>query len=94
MNLDLKKDFLLISSTLPPTEANMMLVHLINSKINYHNLDDFSHFVRKERNIEYSKKRIIELNATKTSLKSFLDKADEKGYNVSVKMTISLEVSK
>lgn len=94
MNLDQKKDFLLINSTLPATEANALLIHLINNKINYHNLDDFSHFVRKERNIEFSKKRIIELNEIKNSLKTFLDNVNKMGFNVSVKMTISLEVSK
>lgn len=84
------KEFKLIDNTFTPDEANALLISLINSKINYHNLDDFSNFVRMDRNIEHSKKRVLELNETKNTIRSFIDLANEKGCNLMVKSTISI----
>ena len=94
MKKEEKKDFKLIDSTFSPNEANAVLTNLINSKINYHKLDDFSNFVRNDRNIEHSKKRISELNETKEQMKSFIDLANHNGSNLIIKSIISIEFTK
>ena len=94
MNATEKKEFKLIESTFTPEEANAVLTNIINSKINYHNLDDFSNFVRADRNIEHSKRRVSELNETKKALKSFIDLANENGYNLLIKSSIAIEFTK
>ena len=89
-----KKDFILIDGTFSPTEANAVLTNLITSKINYHILDDFSNFVRNDRNVEHSKKRISELTETKEQLRSFIDLANHSGSKLSIKSIISIEFTK
>ncbi|WP_264521551.1 hypothetical protein [Flavobacterium sp. N1994] len=89
-----KKEFQLIDGIFSPDEANAVLTNLITSKINYHNLDDFSHFVRSDRNIEHSKKRISELIATKNDMKSFIAMAKEKGCHLVIKSSIAIEITK
>ena len=89
-----KKEFKLIESTFTPEEANAVLTNLINSKINYHNLDDFSNFVRSDRNIEHSKRRVSELNETKTAMKLFIETANENGFNLLIKSSIAIEFTK
>ena len=86
-----KKEFKLIDNTFTPEEANAVLTTLINSKIAYHNLDDFSNFVRVDRNIEHSKKRISELIETKNAMKTFIDAANESGHNLVIKSNIIIE---
>jgi len=85
-------EFQLIDSIFTPEEANTVLSNLISSKINYHNLDDFSNFVRFDRTIAHSKKRIAELNETKAKLKQYIDVAQQKGCNLIVKSKVFIEI--
>lgn len=85
-------EFKLIDSIFTPEEASSVLTTLINSKINYHRLDDFSNHIRFDRDLTHSQKRIKELEAALTSLKQFTTKAKESGSNMVVKGLVTLAI--
>lgn len=80
----------LIDNTFSPAEAEKVLIKLINSKINYHNLEDFSNHIRFNNDPIHSKKRIQELNETKEKIKELIAIAEQKGVNLIVNSTIEI----
>ena len=62
----------LIDGTFSVEEAEKILTMLFNYKIDFHNREDFSNHVRFNKNIENSKKRILELIETKDDIKKSL----------------------
>ena len=52
----------LVKGTFTPLEASTVLYPLLNSKINYHNLEIFSSQIRNDGDIENSKHRLAYLN--------------------------------
>ena len=50
-------EFKLIKGTFSPEQAKIILNSLINSKINFHNLEDFSNSIRFNSDDSYSKKK-------------------------------------
>jgi hypothetical protein len=69
-------------------EAGNVLTTLINSKIDYHNLEDFSSHIR-FNNAFLIKKRLLELNETKEEIKKLLKVAEER-VKFSYKSTIEI----
>lgn len=93
MNVTEKKEFQLIDSVFAPDEATSLLLSLINNKINYHKIDDFSNHIRYDRDSTHSRKRIEELLKTSDELKEFTREAKIKGVRLIVKSRIYLEYS-
>ena len=60
----------LIEGVFSPQEAIKLISSLIQSKINFHKLDDFSNHIRYNKEIESSKNRIVELNQTLEEFKT------------------------
>lgn len=81
----------LIDGTFSVEEAEKILTMLFNYKIDFHNREDFSNHVRFNKNIENSKKRILELIETKDAIKKSL--ADLKSENVKLSINSTLHVT-
>lgn len=81
----------LIDGTFSVEEAEKILTMLFNYKIDFHNREDFSNHVRFNKNIENSKKRILELTETKDAIKKSL--ADLKSENVKLSINSTLHVT-
>ena len=62
----------LVEGSFLPSEAGKVLFSLINSKINYHNLELFSAQERSEDDLEHSKQRIEYLRNASEKLSEFL----------------------
>jgi len=85
--------FKLIEGVFTSEEAGDVLTKLINSKIDHHNLEDFSSHIRFNNDISNSKKRLLELNETKEEIKKLLKVAEGKGLNLFIKSTIEISFS-
>jgi hypothetical protein len=82
--------FKLIEGVFTSEEAGNVLTTLINSKIDHHNLEDFSSHIRFNKDISNSKKRLMELNETKEEIKKLLKVAEGKGLNLVIRSTIEI----
>ncbi|MFC6877019.1 hypothetical protein [Flavobacterium myungsuense] len=87
-------DFKLIDGIFSPTDAGKVLTTLINNKINYHNLEDFSNHIRFNNDLKHSKKRVMELNQSTEDIKKILELAESNGFNLLVKSTIDIKFVK
>lgn len=82
--------FKLIDGVFTPEEAAKVLTTLINSKIDYHNLEDFSNHIRFNKDLAHSKKRVVELTEAKETIKNLLEAATANGLNLVLKSTIEI----
>lgn len=87
-------DFKLIDGDFTPLEAEKVLISLINNKINYHYLEDFSNHIRFNKNLLHSKKRVVALNQAKEEIKKILELAKKNEINVIINSTIEIKFSK
>lgn len=85
-------EFKLIKGTFSPEQAKIILNSLINSKINFHNLEDFSNSIRFNADDSYSKKRIDELNEMKIKMNQLMSDADLKGKEVELKCQFEIKL--
>ena len=84
----------LIDSVFTPSEAGKVLTLLINNKINYHNLEDFSNHIRFNNDLSHSKKRVQELHLAKDEIDKIVELAKNEGLNLSVNSVIEIKLSK
>lgn len=75
-------EFELVNGNFNPEEAKTVINSLINSKINFHNLEDFSNSIRFNSDSSNSKIRIEQLNEIKTKINQLLTEANSKNLNV------------
>lgn len=73
-------------------EAKTVLMTLITNKINFHNLNSFSDYVRFNGSAEKSKKRILELTKTREEILKLMEDAEKKGMKLNIKSNISIEL--
>lgn len=85
-------DYKFIEGDFSVEEAKMLLMSLINSKVNFHNLNSFSDYARFNKDIEKTNKRISELNVTQDEILKMMEEADVKGMKINIKSTISIEL--
>ena len=85
-------EYKLVNGEFSAQEAQKVIMSLINSKINYHNLVSFSDFVRFNTKAEKSKTRVDELIKTRDDLLELLKKADQNNQNLKIKSFISIEL--
>lgn len=93
MNLQTHK-YKLVDGEFSGGEAHEILMALINSKIDFHSLYAFSNKIRFNSSDEDSKNRVDELMQTRDAISALIKKADDEGYNFSVKSDISIELVK
>ncbi len=81
----------LIKGEFSPEDASEIINHLFAKKINFHEIKNFSNEIRFGEADLKSKERIIELKEGKASLNEFLKDAREKGKNLRIVSSISVE---
>lgn len=85
-------NYKLIEGVFKPSEAQRMLLDLINAKINYHNLDSFSNHIRFNTEFSSSKIRIEELAKTSESIKELIELANNNNMQLIIKSEITIEL--
>ncbi|MBB1192574.1 hypothetical protein DNC80_02690 [Flavobacterium sp. SOK18b] len=84
--------FKLVEGQFEPTEAGKVLFSLINSKINYHNLEQFSNEIRFDQDHLHSKRRKETLQEASDYIKELIKEADAKNMELCVNGVIQIEM--
>ena len=84
--------FKFIDGDFSTEEAQVILMSLINNKIDFHNLFAFSNHIRFNNDINVSIKRVETLTATKSEIINLIRIAEEQGKNLRIKSTINIEL--
>lgn len=87
-----KYQYKFIEGDFSSEEAKTVLMTLINNKINFHNLNSFSDYVKNNGSSEKAKKRIAELTITRDAILELMEKAEKEGKKLSIKSDISIEL--
>ena len=82
----------LIEGIFFPKEAGKVLFSLLNSKINYHNLELFSAQERFDGNVEHSKLRIEYLKEMSEELTNFIKEASENHHQLEITGDIQIKL--
>lgn len=86
-----KYQFKLIQGDFSPQDAKTVLMSVINSKINFHNLNSFSEFVKNNEDCETSKQRISVLTASLVDINKLLEESDRNGKRLKINGDITIE---
>jgi hypothetical protein len=84
----------LIDGVFTPTEAQKILLELINTKISYHKLDDFSNHIRFNNDPSFSKARVAALINTSQSVKEVIEHAIKNKLQLKINSEIIIELVK
>jgi len=82
----------LVKGEFTPDEAKEVLFSLVMSKIRFHQLEVFSNGERNIGDIDYSEKRITELENSKIVIDSKINEAISKMKRIKINGTIEIEV--
>ena len=82
--------FKLIEGQFAPSEAGRVLFSLINSKINYHNLEIFSNQIRFDNENPHSKIRIKTLSDASEYIKELIKEASLKKMELQIESVIQI----
>jgi len=85
-----EQEFKLIEGVFQPDEAQKLLMEMINTKINFHNLDAFSNHIRFNTSMSNSKLRVNELNESADKIKDLVHYAKENNLELEIKSNISI----
>ena len=80
-----KQHFQLIDGTFTPSEAARVLLSLVKSKMDYHNMEKFSNEERFGRDLSHSEKRLHDLAKLNTNLKELFQSAAEANQHLKIK---------
>lgn len=86
------KKIKLIDGIFKPNEAQRVLSGVLNSKINYHKLEDFSNHIRFDSAVSNSKKRIDELQNAQQELIDLMEFAKINNKIIAVKSEIIIQL--
>ena len=84
----------LIEGIFDPNEAKTLLNSLINNKISFHSLEDFSSQIRFNKDTDHSKKRIEELNKMKALIDVVINQAEVEKHTLEIECMIKISVNK
>lgn len=73
-------------------DADKLLIALLNYKIDYHDREDFSNYIRFNHEIAHSKVRIQELLSTKDEVKQVIASAKEKNKKLVINSTLTIRL--
>ncbi|HEY9176764.1 MAG TPA: hypothetical protein VIN07_03695 [Flavipsychrobacter sp.] len=85
--------FKLIDSNYTASEAREILMAIINSKIQFHQLKTFSHDIRYGIPDAHSEKRIKELEETRRAITQFLQEHQHSDITFDVASTLTIKVT-
>lgn len=91
-NLKKMNEYKLVNGEFSAEEAQKIIMSLINSKIDFHNLIAFSNHIRFNNDVNASQKRIEELTASKDEIIELIRKGNQYGHRFKIKSTISIEL--
>jgi adenine C2-methylase RlmN of 23S rRNA A2503 and tRNA A37 len=86
-----KYQFKLIQGDFSPQDAKTVLMSVINSKINFHNLNAFSEFVKNNEDCEISKRRISVLSSSIKDINKLLEESERNGKRLKINGDITIE---
>jgi hypothetical protein len=82
--------FKLIDGTFTPAEANRVLTDLVNSKIHFHEMENFSSQERFGTDVTHSARRLKALRKLKLDLKKIFDSTAEKHRDLKINSHIEI----
>ena len=82
----------LIKGTFAPEDAKEILMELLNSKINFHNLKNWSSKERFGKPDSFSTQKLEYLNEARENLKIFLAEAINQKKNITINSTIEIKI--
>ena len=82
----------LIEGIFEPNEAKTLLNSLIDNKISFHSLEDFSSQIRFNKDTDHSKKRIEELNKMNTLINDVIIQAETEKHTLEIECIIKITV--
>jgi hypothetical protein len=82
----------LIDGIFEPNEAKTLLNSLIDNKISFHSLEDFSSQIRFNKDTDHSKKRIEELNKMNTLINDVIIQAETEKHTLEIECIIKITV--
>ncbi len=85
-------NFKLIDGVFQPTEAQKLLFELINTKINFHNLDAFSNHIRFNTTLSNSESRTQELKNSLEQIVVLVQSAKEQSLELEIHSNISISL--
>jgi hypothetical protein len=80
----------LIDGIFEPNEAKTLLNSLIDNKISFHSLEDFSSQIRFNKDTNNSKKRIEELNKMNTLINDVINQAETEKHTLEIECMIKI----
>lgn len=86
-----KYQFKLIQGDFSSQDAKTVLMSVINSKINFHNLNAFSEFVKNNEDCETSKQRISALSKASEDILNLIEESEKKGMKLKINGDITVE---
>ncbi|MFM7017305.1 hypothetical protein [Flavobacterium sp.] len=92
--METNKNFKLIDGVFNSKEAKKIIISLINNKINYHNLEDFSNHIRFNNVLSNSQKRISELQNAQKMIEELVDLAEKNQWKLKIESTVEINIQK
>jgi len=86
--------FCLISGSFSAEDARQVLLSLINHKINFHELNAWSHRERFGEDNAASLKRVEELSRTREEIAQLINKAAAMGQTLSINSSIEIDLDR
>ncbi len=86
-----KYQFKLIEGDFSSQDAKTVLMSVINSKVNFHNLNSFSEFVKNNETCETSKRRISVLSKASEDILKLIEESEKKGMKLKINGDITVE---
>lgn len=83
----------LIKGTFTPREAREILVELLNSKINFHNLKNWSSHERAGKPDAHSEQRLAYLNESRKKVETFFAEHINEEKNVTINSNIEITIA-
>lgn len=88
-----KKEIIeLIQGTFKPDEAREVLLQLINNKINFHNLKNWSSHERFGKPDAYSEQRLKKLEESRKKVEKFISDLDDGEHTITINSTIEINI--
>ena len=86
------EELTLVNGTYSATDAQHLLLSLVNHKIDFHTIEKWSHEERFGRDHDHSIRRLHELEQLHGTLKQLCKQAAEEGMQLKIKGQLSIEM--
>jgi hypothetical protein len=86
-----KYKFKLIEGDFSSQDAKTVLMTVINSKVDFHNLNTFSEFVKNNETCETSKRRVSALTTAREDILKLIEEGKKNGKRLKINGDITIE---